>query len=61
MAFTNTSDNKTYTITYHPYSVGEKICNIFDSSDCTTCTSAGVVINLSNGEVKLYKLVSSME
>jgi alpha-amylase len=58
MCFTNTSSEKNYTVTYHPYNVGDKICNIFYSTDCVTVTSSGVPVVLMNGEVKLYRLVS---
>ena len=43
-------------ITYHPYKVGTKICNIFyaDGSDCVTVTSTGFGIYLAKGESKIY-------
>lgn len=42
------------TITYHPFSNGETVCNIFfPDSDCLT-VNGGVNIYLLNGEVKIY-------
>ena len=61
MAFTNSSSQQNFMITYHPYSVGDRVCNIFYATDCVTVTSGGVPIVLNNGETKLYKLVSSSE
>jgi alpha-amylase len=41
-------------ITYHPFSNGEVICNIFyPSTDCIT-VSGGFNVYLLNGEVKIY-------
>jgi hypothetical protein len=61
LAFTNSGSQKNYTITYHPFAVGDKICNIFYETDCITISSSGAPIVLTGGEVKLYKLVSSSE
>lgn len=42
-------------ISYHPFSSGQVICNIFyPSSDCITVKSNGFDIYLLNGEVKVY-------
>jgi len=41
-------------VTYHPFSEGEEVCNIFyPTSDCQT-VSGGVDIYLGNGESKIY-------
>ncbi len=41
-------------ISYHPFSNGDYICNIFyPTSDCMTVTG-GINITLLNGEVKIY-------
>lgn len=42
-------------ISYHPFSAGQTICNVFyPSSDCITVASNGFNINLLNGEAKIY-------
>ena len=41
-------------ITYHPFSTGEVICNIFNpDTDCIT-VNGGFNVYLANGEVKIY-------
>jgi len=55
MAFSNTDSNIHYTVSYHPYKVGDVICNIFYAADCVTVTTEGVPVYLDQGEVKLYK------
>ena len=41
-------------ITYHPFSNGEVICNIFyPTTDCIT-VNGGFNVYLANGEVKIY-------
>jgi len=43
------------TITYHPYRVGTKLCNIyFPKEDCIEVTSNGITVNLLHGEPKVY-------
>jgi len=45
----------TRTITYHPYKVGTKLCNIYwPKDDCITVTSEGVSVRLLHGEPKVY-------
>lgn len=45
----------TINVTYHPYSAGEVVCNIFYTSDCVTVDSSkGVPVTLTNGEPKAY-------
>lgn len=54
-AFSNSDNTQNYTVGYHPYNVGDIVCNAFHDIDCETVTSAGVSISLVGGEVKLYK------
>jgi alpha-amylase len=56
MAFSNTDSNIMYWVTYHPYAVGNVICNVFYANDCVTVTSQGIPIYLDGGECKLYQL-----
>jgi alpha-amylase len=43
------------TITYHPYKVGQKLCNIYyPKEDCVTVSSNGVKVKLLHGEPKVY-------
>ncbi|CAG9322929.1 unnamed protein product [Blepharisma stoltei] len=58
MAFSNTNNNLQYNVTYHPYQVGQVLCNIFYSTDCVTVLSTGVPVYLNGGETKLYQLQS---
>jgi len=54
-AFTNQPDQQqTRTITYHPYSEGQTICNIFNGQDCLKVQNKQFTVSLSNGEVKIY-------
>ena len=56
-AFTNQKSQQVKSITYHPYTNGQKICNIFyPSSDCLTIQNNQFTINLSDGETKIYVL-----
>jgi len=41
-------------ITFHPYSVGTRLCNLFWSGDCITVTSSGFTVVLNNGESKIF-------
>jgi len=56
MAFSNTDNNIMYWVSYHPYKVGDVVCNVLYASDCVTVTSQGVPVYLNQGEVKLYQL-----
>ena len=56
MAFSNTDSNIMYWVSYHPYQVGNVVCNIFYAGDCVTVTTQGVPIYLDAGETKLYQL-----
>lgn len=60
-AFTNSYGSVSYTVSYHPYSVGEVVCNVFyGTGDCVTVSSAGVSVTLNNGEPKFYVPKSSL-
>jgi len=61
MAFSNTNTNLQYNVTFHPYQVGQVICNIFYATDCVTVMSYGVPVYLNGGECKLYQLQGSGE
>ena len=56
MAFSNTDNSQMYWVSYHPYAVGNVVCNVFYSTDCVTVTSQGVPVTLNQGECKLYQL-----
>lgn len=60
MAFSNTDSNIYYQVGYHPYTVGDIVCNVLFAGDCVTVTSTGVPVYLDSGEVKLYQLKSSL-
>jgi len=42
-----------YVITYHPYTDGTKLCNLFYSTDCVTVTNGKFDVYLNNGECKI--------
>ena len=54
-AFSNVDTTVNYYVSYHPYSVGDVLCNALWATDCVTVTSAGVPVVLVGGEVKLYR------
>lgn len=50
-----TSKEVTKRISYHPFSTGEVVCNIFyPQQDCLTVTSSGFDVHLLSGEAKIY-------
>merc|ERR1712032_264649 len=54
VALTNSTNTQHYKVSYHPFSEGETVCNIFyPESDCQQ-VSGGVDVYLSNGESKIY-------
>jgi len=54
VALTNSTNQQHYKVTYHPFSEGETVCNIFwPTSDCQK-VQGGVDIYLTNGESKIY-------
>lgn len=54
VALTNSTNQQHFKVTYHPFSEGEEVCNIFwPTTDCQH-VSGGVDIFLTNGESKIY-------
>jgi len=54
VALTNTSNDQSYKVTYHPFDEGETVCNIFwPTTDCQQ-VSGGVNVYLLGGESKIY-------
>nr|XP_006819810.1 PREDICTED: alpha-amylase A type-3-like isoform X1 [Saccoglossus kowalevskii] len=53
---TNIGDNNNLqrTITYHDYTVGTVLVNIYDENDRVTVDTSGITINLISGEGKIY-------
>jgi alpha-amylase len=41
-------------ITYHPYSVGTRLCNLFWAGDCVSVTADGFTVVLNSGESKIF-------
>ena len=54
-AFTNTDNNFSRTITYHPYSNGTKLCNIYDKNDNTTVNNNQFNVSMGAGNFKIYQ------
>jgi alpha-amylase len=52
-AFTNSYDYQSRTISYHPYSDGTLLCNIFHKDDCVEVRNGEFNTILINGEVKI--------
>lgn len=54
VALTNNGGTQERKVTYHPFSEGETVCNIFyPTTDCQK-VSGGVDVYLLNGESKIY-------
>lgn len=54
VALTNSGSSQERTVTYHPFTEGEEVCNIFyPTTDCQT-VKGGVDVYLQNGESKIY-------
>lgn len=54
VALTNNGGTQERQVTYHPFTEGETVCNIFyPTTDCQK-VSGGVDVYLSNGESKIY-------
>lgn len=53
-AFTNSHNQQERNITYHPYSDGMTLCNIFWNGDCVTVQNGQFSVYLDNGEVKIF-------
>ena len=41
-------------MTYHPFTEGETVCNIFNPTTDCQVVSGGVNVTLANGESKIY-------
>ena len=54
VALTNSGSTQERKVTYHPFSEGESVCNIFwPTTDCQQ-VDGGVDVYLLNGESKIY-------
>eukprot|EP00300_Choanocystis_sp_HF-7_P006902 c14974_g1_i2.p1 GENE.c14974_g1_i2~~c14974_g1_i2.p1 ORF type:complete len:471 (+),score=79.90 c14974_g1_i2:22-1434(+) len=53
VALTNRG-SASYVVTYHPYAVNTRLCNIYVPNDCVVVAQSGIPINLSNGQPKVY-------
>ena len=54
VALTNSGSTQERKVTYHPFTEGETVCNIFyPTTDCQKISS-GVDVYLLNGESKIY-------
>ena len=54
VALTNSGSTQQRKVTYHPFTEGETVCNIFyPTTDCQQ-VSGGVDVYLLNGESKIY-------
>jgi alpha-amylase len=54
-AFSSKQDRQVKkTITYHPYTEGQTICNIFYATDCLKITGGKFDLYLNYGEVKIF-------
>lgn len=54
VALTNSNNTQNFQVTYHPFTEGEVVCNIFyPTTDCQT-VKGGVNVYLGNGESKIY-------
>jgi len=57
VALTNGGSNQhqiIVNITYHPYSNGQKLCNLFYPTDCVSVTNNQFPVFLDNGECKIF-------
>lgn len=54
VALTNTHNTIKRTITYHPYSDGTTLCNVFYSGDCVKVQNGSFEVDLLNAEVKIF-------
>lgn len=52
-AFTNNHDYQVRTISYHPYSEGTKLCNVFHPKDCVEVINGEFQVVLIGGEAKI--------
>jgi len=54
VALTNQVTDQVRQLTYTPYTEGQKVCNIFYSTDCVTVTNGKLQVYLVAGEVKIF-------
>ena len=59
-AFTNKNVQVSKTITYHPYTENNVLCNVFNSGDCITVKNNQFNVVLSNLESKIYVLKGTL-
>jgi len=53
-AFTNSLDQQSRSISFHPYEEGTMLCNIFHKGDCVQVKNGQFPVVLINGEVKIF-------
>lgn len=46
---------QTRSITYHPYTNGQQLCNVLSTSDCVTVANGAFSVTLSSGMPKVYE------
>lgn len=51
---TNKRDTQYYTISYHGYHEGTRLCNAFNANDCVTVKNNAINVKMEDGKVKLY-------
>lgn len=55
VALTNSGNTQSRQVTYHPFTEGETVCNIYaPTTDCQQVSGTGVNVYLDNGETKIY-------
>jgi alpha-amylase len=55
VAVTNRDTTQTRQVTFHPYSEGTQLCNIFYASDCVKVEGGKFQVTLVGGEPKVYE------
>ncbi len=61
VALTNSGNTHAAQVTYHPFTEGETVCNIYyPTTDCQRISGYGVNVYLDNGETKIYVPQSSL-
>lgn len=61
VALTNVNGDVRRDLTYLPYNEGTTVCNIFNTSDCSTVSGGRLTIDVSNYSIKIYVPRSSLE
>ena len=59
-AFTNQDGNFSRNITYHPYSNGTKLCNIYDKNDNVTVNNGQFNVSMGSGNFKIFEICSNL-